>query len=58
VPLALAKLPERIRGYGHVKLANVATARAQQQDLLQRFAAGEAPTPGPAERKVIAIKAS
>ncbi|HEV8692544.1 MAG TPA: indolepyruvate ferredoxin oxidoreductase family protein, partial [Ideonella sp.] len=56
--LALARLPERIRGYGHVKLANVATARAQQQDLLQRFAAGEAPTPGPAERKVIAIRAS
>ena len=32
--LALAKLPERIRGYGHVKLANVATAKAQQPDLL------------------------
>jgi indolepyruvate ferredoxin oxidoreductase len=56
--VALAKLPERIRGYGHVKLANLATARAQQTDLLQRFAAGEAPAAAPApERKVIAISA-
>jgi indolepyruvate ferredoxin oxidoreductase len=56
--VALAKLPERIRGYGHVKLANVATARAQQADLLQRFASGEAPAAAPApERKVIAISA-
>jgi indolepyruvate ferredoxin oxidoreductase len=56
--VALAKLPERIRGYGHVKLANVATARAQQADLLQRFASGEAPVAAPApERKVIAISA-
>jgi len=33
----LATLPEKIRGYGHVKLANVATARAQQRELLDRF---------------------
>ncbi|XHS79750.1 indolepyruvate ferredoxin oxidoreductase family protein [Burkholderiaceae bacterium UC74_6] len=33
----LASLPEKIRGYGHVKLANVATARAQQRELLDRF---------------------
>ena len=33
----LARLPEKIRGYGHVKLANVATVRAQWQDLLDRF---------------------
>ncbi|MGM9487063.1 indolepyruvate ferredoxin oxidoreductase family protein, partial [Ideonella sp. YS5] len=56
--VALARLPERIRGYGHVKLANLATARAQQTDLLQRFASGEAPAAAPApERKVIAISA-
>ena len=55
--LALARLPERIRGYGHVKLANVATARAQQQDLLARFAAGEAPVAAPV-RKVIVISAN
>ena len=35
--IALARLPERIRGYGHVKLASVATAKAQQQVLLARF---------------------
>jgi indolepyruvate ferredoxin oxidoreductase len=50
--VALARLPERIRGYGHVKLANLATARAQGQDLLQRFKTGEAPAP---QRKVVAI---
>lgn len=33
----LARLPESIRGYGHVKLANVATVRAQWKDLLDRF---------------------
>jgi len=33
----LARLPEQIRGYGHVKLANVATARARQKDLLDLF---------------------
>jgi indolepyruvate ferredoxin oxidoreductase len=57
--LALAKLPEKIRGYGHVKLANVGMARAQQADLLRRFASGESPAASgaaPAKpRKVIAI---
>ncbi|MDM4766484.1 indolepyruvate ferredoxin oxidoreductase family protein [Pelomonas sp. SE-A7] len=33
----LARLPEKIRGYGHVKLANVVTVRAQWKDLLDRF---------------------
>jgi len=33
----LARLPETIRGYGHVKLANVVTVRAQWKDLLDRF---------------------
>jgi indolepyruvate ferredoxin oxidoreductase len=32
--LALARLPERIRGFGHVKAAAVAIARAKQQELL------------------------
>jgi indolepyruvate ferredoxin oxidoreductase len=56
--LALARLPERIRGYGHVKLANMATAKAQQKDLLARFAAGEAPAAAVStapQRKVISI---
>ncbi len=33
----LARLPEQIRGYGHVKHANVVTVRAKQQALLDRF---------------------
>jgi indolepyruvate ferredoxin oxidoreductase len=56
--VALAQLPERIRGYGHVKLANLVTVRARQTDLLQRFAAGQAPAAAPPpDRKVIAISA-
>jgi indolepyruvate ferredoxin oxidoreductase len=56
--VALAQLPERIRGYGHVKLANLVTVRARQTDLLQRFAAGQAPAVAPPpDRKVIAISA-
>jgi indolepyruvate ferredoxin oxidoreductase len=35
--VALARLPETIRGYGHVKLANVAKARVQRAALLDRF---------------------
>jgi len=35
--IKLARLPEGIRGYGHVKLANVVTVRAQWKDLLDRF---------------------
>ncbi|MBB3284439.1 indolepyruvate ferredoxin oxidoreductase family protein [Mitsuaria sp. BK037] len=37
IALKLARLPEGIRGYGHVKLANVVTVRAQWKDLLDRF---------------------
>ncbi|MCV2420035.1 indolepyruvate ferredoxin oxidoreductase family protein [Paucibacter sp. DJ2R-2] len=37
VALQLARLPEQIRGYGHVKHANVVTARAKQKALLDRF---------------------
>lgn len=33
----LARLPEKIRGYGHVKHANVMAARRQWQQLLDRF---------------------
>ena len=33
----LARLPETIRGYGHVKLANVVNVKAQWKDLLDRF---------------------
>ena len=34
---AIAALPLSIRGFGHVKLANLAMARAQEGELLHRF---------------------
>lgn len=33
----LARLPEKIRGYGHVKHANVMAVKKQWQALLDRF---------------------
>ncbi|MFZ4756593.1 MAG: DUF6537 domain-containing protein, partial [Burkholderiaceae bacterium] len=43
LPLAvrIASVPARIRGFGHVKLAAVATARAQWRELTERWARGE-----------------
>jgi len=35
--LQLARLPERIRGYGHVKQANVAAVRRQWEEMLSRY---------------------
>ncbi len=37
--IQLARLPERIRGYGHVKHANVETVRKQWADMLGRYQA-------------------
>lgn len=34
----IAALPQRIRGFGHVKIANLALARAREAELLHRFA--------------------
>lgn len=33
----IAALPLQMRGFGHVKAANVALARAQEAELLHRF---------------------
>ena len=35
--VALASVPEKIRGYGHVKDAHLADAKAQEAELLQAF---------------------
>jgi indolepyruvate ferredoxin oxidoreductase len=44
--LAMARVPETIRGYGHVKLANLATARARWSELRERSdALSSAPAP-------------
>ena len=37
--VALARVPEMVRGFGHVKEANVATAKARQAELLALFRA-------------------
>jgi indolepyruvate ferredoxin oxidoreductase len=41
----LATLPQSMRGYGHVKLANVAVARAREAELLHRFDPERYPRP-------------
>jgi len=37
VALQIAALPLSMRGYGHIKIANVALARAREAELLHRF---------------------
>ena len=37
IGLALARLPDQIRGYGHVKEASIAVARAKQKELLDQL---------------------
>ena len=39
--VALARVPESIRGYGHVKLANLASARGRWREGLDRFHGSE-----------------
>jgi indolepyruvate ferredoxin oxidoreductase len=41
--VALAAIPEKIRGFGHVKLRHLAAARADEAALLEQFRAGGAP---------------
>ncbi|MBS0445068.1 MAG: indolepyruvate ferredoxin oxidoreductase family protein [Proteobacteria bacterium] len=50
--VALALVPERIRGYGHVKLANLASGRARTGELLERWRAT------PAAPREVALAAS
>ncbi len=38
--IAIALVPEEIRGYGHVKERHLAVARAHEQELLQQYHAG------------------
>ncbi|MFN3686225.1 indolepyruvate ferredoxin oxidoreductase family protein [Salinarimonas sp.] len=41
--VALASIPDKIRGFGPVKARNLAAAKAQEAALLERFRAGDAP---------------
>jgi indolepyruvate ferredoxin oxidoreductase len=43
VAVALAAIPEKIRGYGHVKMRHLKAAKAEEQNLLEQFRAGPAP---------------
>ncbi|MCD6078267.1 MAG: indolepyruvate ferredoxin oxidoreductase family protein, partial [Ramlibacter sp.] len=43
----IAALPLSMRGFGHVKLANVALARAREAELLHRFDPEAYPRPAP-----------
>jgi indolepyruvate ferredoxin oxidoreductase len=38
--VALLSLPEKIRGFGHVKSRNIAAAKAEEAELLAQFRAG------------------
>ncbi len=49
VATSIANVPAQIRGYGHVKLASLAIARARESELLNRFDPARYPRPaGPA----------
>ncbi len=43
--VALAAIPEKIRGFGHVKERHLVQAKAEEADLLARFRAGETMVP-------------
>jgi indolepyruvate ferredoxin oxidoreductase len=43
--IAIARLPLTVRGFGHVKLANVALARAREAELLHRWDRARYPRP-------------
>ena len=45
--VALAALPEQIRGYGHIKEGNVASVRKRQEELLAAF---RSPSPSTTRR--------
>jgi indolepyruvate ferredoxin oxidoreductase len=43
IAVALASIPEKIRGYGHVKMQHLKAAKAEEHGLLEQFRAGPAP---------------
>jgi len=43
IAVGLAAIPEKIRGFGHVKLRHLAAAKADEAALLEQFRAGGAP---------------
>ncbi len=47
--VALARVPEKIRGFGHIKARHIALAQAEEARLLLEFRATEAPAKAAAE---------
>ncbi|MEE1612834.1 indolepyruvate ferredoxin oxidoreductase family protein [Microvirga sp. CF3016] len=47
--VGLANIPQKIRGFGHVKERNLKAAKAEEADLLAKFRAGPQPLPIAAE---------
>jgi indolepyruvate ferredoxin oxidoreductase len=47
--LGLAAIPDKIRGFGHVKARNLAAAKAVEAALLEQFRSGTAPMLNAAE---------
>jgi len=43
VAVGLANIPEKIRGFGHVKARHLAAAKADEAALLEQFRSGQAP---------------
>jgi indolepyruvate ferredoxin oxidoreductase len=43
VAVGLASIPEKIRGFGHVKAWHLQSAKAEEAALLEQFRAGPAP---------------
>jgi indolepyruvate ferredoxin oxidoreductase len=41
--VGLASIPEKIRGFGHVKARHLTAAKAEEAALLEQFRAGPAP---------------
>jgi len=49
VAVGLATIPQKIRGFGHIKARNLEAAKKEEADLLTRFRSSEAPLPIAAE---------
>ena len=43
IAVGLAAIPEKIRGFGHIKLRHLKAAKADEAALLDQFRAGPAP---------------
>jgi indolepyruvate ferredoxin oxidoreductase len=52
--VALARIPEEIRGYGHVKERHLAAAKKKEAELLAKFRAAQPAAPTPVGQRVAA----